>query len=539
MRFFRFAFSAALALALLSAAGGASVAAAKSLPDAVPAPMPLAFHIVDESADPEVVFQGGAKLPDGFEAANGNAALWRRVGPPPDDEELARIARLSQRSGRTLLLETRTVDGETLYAPLFVFSTPELTGKDVADAAIYRSFAYKGGTLHFGIYLRDGGSKLRKLRRTLQTLASRSPRGGQKLPRIAVLADGRLLAVSRPAWFRHLFNFPCGDHREEAEAVVKAYHTVPSTHLYTVSPCKTSGLTATEARDRAVADMPNRWRRFVSDRPYPLFPEIVSEGENGIAIHLPPRRPDRQWTWLCVLVMPMGVTFRPVATENDVWVRELFAAPPPEGFETAIAPDGASVWLPSAGDKADEPVGGTKDAVADGGDGGDDEDTDGDPDLGPAAEREGCLLAWENLRIGTGSEAAGDLPAYSGRRPCYLSADAALDIASVLAAVPVAAPEGGGYVIRVDLRPADRAVLEDMARTLAPGQRIAFLFSDRVQSLLTAEDILSGAPLFIRYTPAGGFDEPQSNWLDSYICTMAHFLEAGPVPAEFHYEGTR
>ena len=93
--------------------------------------------------------------------------------------------------------------------------------------------------------------------------------------------------------------------------------------------------------------------------------------------------------------------------------------------------------------------------------------------------------------------------------------------------------------IRVDLRPEERAVLEDMARALVPGQRIAFLFSDRMQSLASAEDILSGAPLFVRYTPAGGFGAPKENWLESFISSIARFLEAGLVPADFHYEGTR
>lgn len=535
MRFSRPAFLAVLAATLLFVADSASVAFAKTLPDEVPPPMPLAFHVVDESADFEAIFQGGDRLPEGFEPAGEGAALWRRIGPPPDDAELARIARFADRPGCDLLLEPRVVDGETLYAPFFVFSTPELTGEDVGDAVIRHSLFRKGAVLHFGIYVK-ADSKVQRMRRALQAGGSRSPRGGQILGRIAVLADGRLLSVARPSWFRHIFDFPCADNREVAEAVVQAYHAVPSTHLYTVSPCKTSGLTATEARDRAVADMPNRWITFVSGRPDALLPQIVSEGENGLAITLPPLRPDRQRIWLAVICLPMGVTFRPVAPENDVWVRELFAAPPPEGFETVSAPDGAPGWLPLDGDKTGDPGEGT--------DGSDDDeeeedDSDGNPDLGPAAEREGCLLAWENLRIETDKENASGLPAYSARRPCFLSTDSVLDVASVLAAVPVKDPGGGGYVIRVDLRPADRVALKDMARALAPGQRVAFLFDDRVQSLVSAEDILSGVPLFIRYTPGGGFDEPQSNWLESYICTIAHFLEAGPVPAEFHYEGTR
>lgn len=529
------AFSVVLAAALLFAAGAVSVASAKCLPDEVPPPVPLAFHVVDESADLEAIFQGGARLPDGFEPAGEGAVLWRRIGPPPDDAELARIARFADRPGCDLLLEPRVVDGETLYAPFFVFYTPELTGEDVGDAVIRHPLFRKGAVLHFGIYVK-ADSKVQRVRRALQAGGSRSPRSGQILGRIAVLADGRLLSVARPSWFRHIFDFPCADNREAAEAVVRAYHVFSSTHLFTVSPGKTSGLSATEARDHAVADMPNRWFVFPSDPPDDLLPQIASEGENGLAITLPPLSPKRQRIWLSVLTLPMGVTFRPVAAENDAWVRELFAAPPPEGFETATAPDGAPAWLPLEGDKAGDAEDGT-----DGGDDGDeeDDDSDGNPDLGPAAEREGCLLAWENLRIETDKENASGLPAYSARRPCFLSSDSVLDVASVLAAVPVKDPGSGGYVIRVDLRPADRVALKDMTRALAPGQRIVFLFDGRVQSMVSAEDILSGVPLFIRYTPGGGFDEPQSNWLDSYICTIAHFLEAGPVPAEFHYEGTR
>lgn len=535
MSFCRPAFSVVLAAALLFAAGAVSVASAKCLPDEVPPPVPLAFHVVDESADLEAIFQGGARLPDGFEPAGEGAALWRRIGPPPDDAELARIARFADRPGCDLLLEPRVVNGESLYAPFFVFSTPELTGEDVGDAVIRHPLFRKGAVLHFDFHP-NAAPKVRQLMRTLQTGGSRPSPSRQTLGRIAVLADGRLLSVARPAWFRSIFDFPCTDNREVAEAVVQAYHAVPSTHLYTVTSCKTSGLTATEARDRAVADMPNRWITFVSGRPGALLPQIVSEGENGLAITLPPLRPDRQRIWLAVICLPMGVTFRPVAPENDVWVRELFAAPPPEGFETATAPDGAPAWLPLDGDKTGDPGEGT-----DGSDDDDEEedDFDGNPDLGPAAEREGCLLAWENLRIETDREADGALPAYSARRPCFLSTDSVLDVASVLAAVPVKDPGGGGYVIRVDLRPADRVALKDMARALAPGQRIAFLFDDCVQSLVTAEDILSGAPLFLRYTPAGGFDEPKANWLESWISTIAYFLEAGPVPAKLHYGGTR
>lgn len=531
MRFPRSAFSAAVAAALLFAAGAASVASAKSLPDEVPPPMPLAFRVVDESADPEAIFRGGENLPDGFEAVGG-AALWRRVGPPPDAGELARIARFADRPGCDLVLEPRIVDGETLYAPLFVFSTPELTGNDVMDAAIRRPWLRRGDVLHFDFHP-NAAPKFRQLVRTLMAGGSRARRGGHTFRRIAVLADGRLLGVARPRWFRYPFDFPCADNRKEAEAVVQAYRALPATHLYTVTPLKTSGLTAAEARDRAAADIPKRWRTFFSSTPDVLLPQIACEGENGLAIALPPGRADRQRIWLAVLLMPMGVTFRPVAPENDAWVRELFAAPPPEGWETVTAPDGAPAWVRLDGGKAGEAADGT-----DGG-GGDDDDDDGNPDLGLAAEREGCLLAWENLRIDTGSEADGAMPAYPARRPCYLSADSVLDVAAVAAAVPVKVPGGDENAIRVDLRPEERAVLEDMARALVPGQRIAFFFSDRVQSLASAEDILSGAPLFVRYTPAGGFGAPKENWLESFISSIARLLEAGLVPADFHYEGTR
>ncbi|MBR6021812.1 MAG: hypothetical protein IK066_05270 [Kiritimatiellae bacterium] len=527
MRFSPPAFHAALAAVLLVAAGAASVVSAKSLPDEVPPPMPLAFRAVDDSADPEAIFRGGENLPDGFEPA-GSAALWRRVGPPPDAGELARIARFADRPGCDLVLERRIVDGETLYAPLFVFSTPELTGGDVADAAIRRSWVCWGGVLHFDFHP-NAAPKLRQLMRTLKAGGSRAPRGGKTTGRFAVLADGRLLGVAR----RYPFDFPCAGNRKEAEAVVQAYRALPATHLYTVTPCKTSGLTATEARDRAAADMPNRWLTLFSSTPDVLLPQIACEGENGLAIALPPGRADRQRMWLAVLLMPMGVTFRPVTPENDAWARELFAAPPPEGWETVTAPDGAPAWVRLDGGKAGEAADGT-----DGG-GDDDDDDDGNPDLGPAAEREGCLLAWENLRLDTGNEAADALPAYSARRPCYLSADSVLDVAAVAAAVPVKVPGGDENAIRVDLRPEERAVLEDMARALAPGQRIAFLYSDRVQSLSSVEDILSGAPLFVRYTPAGGFGAPKENWLESFISSIARFLEAGLVPADFHYEGTR
>lgn len=528
MRLFRVAFPAAVAAALLLAAGAASVASAKSLPDEVPPPMSLAFRVVDESADPEAIFQGGENLPDGFEAAGG-AALWRRVGPPPDAGELARIARFADRPGCDLVLEPRIVDGETFYAPLFVFSTPELTGNDVMDAAIRRPWLRRGDVLHFDFHP-NAALKFRQLMRTWKAGGSRSPRGGSTTGRFAVLADGRLLGVAR----RTPFDFPCAGNREEAEAVVQAYRALPATHLFTVTPCKTSGLTATEARDRAAADIPKRWLAYFSGTPDLLLPQIACEGENGLAITLPPGRADRQRLWLCVLTLQMGVTFRPVAPENDAWVRGLFAAPPPEGFETVTAPDGAPAWLPLDGGKDGKAAEGT-----DGG-GDDDDDDDGNPDLGPAAEREGCLLAWENLRIDTGGEADGAVSAYPVRRPCYLSADSVLDVAAVAGAVPVKASGGDENAIRVDLRPEERAVLEDMALALAPGQRIAFLYSDCVQSLGTAEDILSGEPLFICYTPVvGGFDEPKEEWRESWISSIARFLEAGLVPAELHYEGSR
>ena len=148
-------------------------------------------------------------------------------------------------------------------------------------------------------------------------------------------------------------------------------------------------------------------------------------------------------------------------------------------------------------------------------------------------------MAWENLRSETGGEAPGGYLAYSARRPCHLAADSVLDVASVLAAVPAKNPGGDGYAIRVDLRPADRAALEDMARELAPGQRIAFLFDGRVQSLVSAEDIFSGAPFFVRYTPGGGFEEPEPDGPESLVSVLARFLEAASVPADLHYEGTR
>jgi hypothetical protein len=217
--------------------------------------------------------------------------------------------------------------------------------------------------------------------------------------------------------------------------------------------------------------------------------------------------------------IPTALVFRPVALGNDAWVRALFEAPPPDGFETVTAPDGAPAWLPAA------PL--------------PDDDDDGNPDLGPSAVPDGCLLAWENLRVGTDVPPDRAGPAHPARRPCRLEADAVLDVAAVDATLPVALPDGTGYAIRVTLSPADRAALEEMARALDPDRRIAFLFAHRIQSMPTAGEILAGAPLYIHSTPIGGLDAPATDALATFIGSLSLLLETATVPATLHYEGTR
>jgi hypothetical protein len=510
---------AALLLLPADAVRGGSGDASDVLPEAPPL-MDLAFRIVDESADPAGIFgDGGAPLPDGFEPASDGSPLWRRIGPPPDDDELARIARSSPRPGCDLLLEPRPADGKTLYAPLFVFRKVELTGHDVADAWVRPPEMAGTDSLGFEFNWKAEPVAARVWRQLLPG-GLWAPRDGRTGGRMVVMADGRLLGVARAGrppllWY----TFPCGNNREEALAVEKAYHATTPTHLFTASAADTSGLTDAEARDRSIPGLSRRYLALTGNNPDAIPPQVVPEGETGIAITLPPLSPQRQRIILSAMTLPTAIVFRPVAPGNDAWVRTLFDAPPPDGFETVTAPDGAPAWLPSA------PLP-------------EDDDSDGNPDLGPSAVPDGCLLAWENLRGGTDIPPGRAGPAYPARRPCLLAADAVLDVAAVEAARPVALP-GVGNAIRVTLSPADRAALEEMARALSPDRRIAFILYNRIQSMPTAGEILDGAPLYIHSTPIGGLDAPTPDPMNSFISVLSLLLETGTVPATVHYEGTR
>ena len=528
MNRFQPAIHVALAAFLLLAAGSP---AGKFLPDAPP-PVDLAFRVVDETADPAAIFGAETPIPDGFEpVAAGDFSLWRRVGAPPDNEELDRIARTSDRPGCDLLLEKHIVDGETLYAPLFVFRKVELTGRDLYDVSyLPPMFSLLAGpdALVFSFSARADPRAMR-LWSLLLPGGLWAPRDGKTGGRVVVMADGRLLGIALVGKPRRIpYVFSCQAGSELVEKVMKAYHVTAPVHLYTAMPHKTSGLTATEARDQVVEDMPRRYLALYENSPDAFMLRVAPEGESGIAILLPPRAPEKQRALLCTLTLPMSLVFRPVAPANDAWVRNLFDASPPDGFETVTALDGAPAWRPLSTPPEDD------ENVDD-----EDDDNDGNPDLGPAAGRDGCLLAWENLPLGIDVLPEKNGSAYPARRPCYLSAGTVLDILSVESAVPVAASDGGENVIRVGLLPDDRAALEDMARALAPGQLIAFIFDDRIQSLHTADDILSGAPILIRYVSCGGFDAPAPNYMDSFISLTAHLLEAGTVPAILTYEGSR
>lgn len=525
MNRFQPAFYVALAAFLLLAAGSF---ADKTLPDAPPLP-DLAFRVVDETADPAAIFGADTPIPDGFEpVADGDFSLWRRVGPPPDNEELDRIARSSDRPGCDLLLEKRIVDGETLYAPLFVRRHDEFTGQAVYDARFLPRHTDGPPSLGFE-FNRQNEFQAMELWRRLRPDGNQAPPYGRLGGRIVVLADGRLLGVARVGLLSfYPYVFTCNGNSEAAEAVVKAYHRTTPTHLFTASPLKTSGLSATEARDRAVEDMRSRVLAIMLDVADAHLIRVTPEGESGIAIVLPPLTPMRQQMLLAVFTVPMSLVFRPVAPESDAWVRDLFDAAPPDGFETVTAPDGAPAWNPLATSPDNDEN-----------DGDDDDDNDGNPDLGSDAERNGCLLAWENLRLGTDIPPDKPGPAYAARRPCYLSAGTVLDILSVDSLAPDVSADGSENVIRVELLPDDRAALEDMARALAPGQRIAFLYNDRIHALHTADDILSGAPILIRYSPIGGFDAPTPKFHDSFISLCIHLFQAGAIPADLTYEGSR
>lgn len=528
MNRFQPAFYVALAAFLLLAAGSF---ADKTLPDAPPLP-DLAFRVVDETADPAAIFGAETPIPDGFEpVADGDFSLWRRVGPPPDNEELDRIARSSDRPGCDLLLEKRIVDGETLYAPLFVFRKVELTGRDLYDVSyLPPMFSLLVGPDAM-VFSFSGRAEPQAMRLWSLLLPGGlwAPRDGKTGGRVVVMADGRLLGIALVGKPRRIpYVFSCQAGSELVEKVMKAYHVTAPVHLYTAMPHKTSGLTATEARDQVVEDMPRRYLALYENSPDAFMLRVAPEGESGIAILLPPRAPEKQRALLCILTLPMSLVFRPVAPANDAWVRNLFDAPPPDGFETVTALDGASAWRPLAPPPEDDEN-----------DGDDDDDNDGNPDLGSDAERDGCLLAWENLRLGTDIPPDKPGPAYAARRPCYLSAGTVLDILSVDSLAPDVSADGSENVIRVELLPDDRAALEDMARALAPGQRIAFLYNDRIHALHTTDDILSGAPILIRYSPIGGFDAPTPKFHDSFISLCIHLFQAGAIPADLTYEGSR
>ena len=94
------------------------------------------------------------KVPEGYEVATipgrSDGDCWVRKGPPPTEEERARLRRFEEKAGYDLLLEKTVVQNKEYFKPYYVSRKAELTGDSLKSANVdYQQFGQKVVQLSF------------------------------------------------------------------------------------------------------------------------------------------------------------------------------------------------------------------------------------------------------------------------------------------------------------------------------------------------------------------------------------------------------
>ena len=94
------------------------------------------------------------KVPEGYEVATipgrSDGDCWVRKGPPPTEEERARLRRFEEKAGYDLLLEKTVVQTKEYFKPYYVSRKAELTGDSLKSANVdYQQFGQKVVQLSF------------------------------------------------------------------------------------------------------------------------------------------------------------------------------------------------------------------------------------------------------------------------------------------------------------------------------------------------------------------------------------------------------
>ena len=94
------------------------------------------------------------KVPEGYEVATipgrSDGDCWVRKGPPPSEEERARLRRFEEKAGYDLLLEKTVVQTKEYFKPYYVSRKAELTGDSLKSANVdYQQFGQKVVQLSF------------------------------------------------------------------------------------------------------------------------------------------------------------------------------------------------------------------------------------------------------------------------------------------------------------------------------------------------------------------------------------------------------
>ena len=94
------------------------------------------------------------KVPEGYEVATipgrSDGDCWVRKGPPPSEEERARLRRFEEKAGYDLLLEKTVVQNKEYLKPYYVSRKAELTGDSLKSANVdYQQFGQKVVQLSF------------------------------------------------------------------------------------------------------------------------------------------------------------------------------------------------------------------------------------------------------------------------------------------------------------------------------------------------------------------------------------------------------
>jgi SecD/SecF fusion protein len=162
----------------------------------------LTFRMVHPANDQLVsALFAESKVPEGYMAVSmpsrsgvRGGELWVRKGPPPTEEERAKLARFEEKTGYDLLLEKEIIDGKEYFRPYYVNQKQELTGASLKSADVgYGNMGQR--SVQFSLDARG--------RKIFGQLTSDYAPGGAKNPDpnshrlLAIVLDGTLYSAPR------------------------------------------------------------------------------------------------------------------------------------------------------------------------------------------------------------------------------------------------------------------------------------------------------------------------------------------------------